>query len=501
MEARALVDQEALLPPEYNEESRTSWGSHRDGFNELLIETYAPEFSPPEDWENDLEEVGRDDDHLWVSMMAHDMWQSGSDLGTVQKIERMASEMLQTATSQNTARSRQRDIERAMGVWGRDRGSAPTATPNANGGSGQIGPQFGLPIPQSEPIFSSEHFQDRNASGMPSDTTSPSTSPDAPPVGSRNAPEPDQRIPDIDTSEQPQFDTRSVSTRSSAPSNHAQADILPAPASLRSPTLSEAEESNLETDQLPKTQSGESIGRLRTSASDSNFEWPEANRNSDNRLFAQSNNLEDIDDDGSEPQIAQVTEQHSSYPVELLPVESESGRMVVFNSPGRRTCVWRTAPAGSLNVEGVPFPDAGEIRTMTHISAIRVIWGGSIYGIQLEYNNRTWSTRWGVNSTDAESRESIFRLAEGEFIVEVKGRDGTGLYALQFITNTGRTSIVYGGNGGTAFSRDGFVYLLQPYWGSGTEELSAFHLRGMLGQLSNGWLIPAGPWHLMRMVA
>lgn len=31
------------------------------------------------DWKADLEEVARVDDHLWVGLIAHDMWNSGKE--------------------------------------------------------------------------------------------------------------------------------------------------------------------------------------------------------------------------------------------------------------------------------------------------------------------------------------------------------------------------------------------------------------------------------------
>lgn len=47
---------------------------------------------------------------------------------------------------------------------------------------------------------------------------------------------------------------------------------------------------------------------------------------------------------------------------------------------------------------------------------------------------------------------SDFALADGEFICELRGQASTGVNQLQFVTNTGRTSPVYGTSKGTPFS-------------------------------------------------
>ncbi|KAG8924867.1 hypothetical protein FRC01_010957 [Tulasnella sp. 417] len=123
MEARNLIEREAVLPVYYTQESAATWFTRRDRLRDLLIEAHALEFNPPTDWKEDLEEVVRVDDHLWVGLIAHDLWNSGKDVGHAQDVERIATKLLEPPASpkDKEASSRQRDIERAMMAWERAR--------------------------------------------------------------------------------------------------------------------------------------------------------------------------------------------------------------------------------------------------------------------------------------------------------------------------------------------------------------------------------------------
>ncbi|KAG8967693.1 hypothetical protein FRC05_001951 [Tulasnella sp. 425] len=112
MEARSLIEQEATLPTSYTEESKATWGVRRDKLHDLLVEAHAPEFNPPNDWEKALEDVARVDDHLWVGMIAHDIWNGGSNLELAKEVERTAAKLLELKDN-----SRKQDIERIMMGW------------------------------------------------------------------------------------------------------------------------------------------------------------------------------------------------------------------------------------------------------------------------------------------------------------------------------------------------------------------------------------------------
>ncbi|KAG8992566.1 hypothetical protein FRB90_000967, partial [Tulasnella sp. 427] len=113
MEARHVVDQEAAV--QSSEESKASWATRRKEFNDLLIEAHSPEFNPPANWEKDLDEVKRMDDHLWAGSIAHDVWKSKADLKVAEDVERIAVKVLEPKSRADIENDV--GIEKAMEWW------------------------------------------------------------------------------------------------------------------------------------------------------------------------------------------------------------------------------------------------------------------------------------------------------------------------------------------------------------------------------------------------
>ncbi|KIO16874.1 hypothetical protein M407DRAFT_12606 [Tulasnella calospora MUT 4182] len=153
MEAQGLIEQEAALPVTYTEESKATWRVRRDRLNGLLIEAHAPEFNPPTGWKEDLDEVARVDDHLWVGLIAHDMWNNGKDVGQAQEAERTAAKLLELPTSPKEADSRERDIEMTMTSWEQNRKDA----------SGSVLPLFSFSAPRFGSLWVSPSPSDNTA--------------------------------------------------------------------------------------------------------------------------------------------------------------------------------------------------------------------------------------------------------------------------------------------------------------------------------------------------
>ncbi|KIO31319.1 hypothetical protein M407DRAFT_19694 [Tulasnella calospora MUT 4182] len=84
-------------------------------------------FNPPTDWKDDLDEVARVDDHLWVGLIAHDLWTNGKNLGRAQEAERTATQLLELPTSRMEASQRKRDIEATMTFWEHAQEGAPSS--------------------------------------------------------------------------------------------------------------------------------------------------------------------------------------------------------------------------------------------------------------------------------------------------------------------------------------------------------------------------------------
>ncbi|KAI5988743.1 hypothetical protein EDD15DRAFT_2462463 [Pisolithus albus] len=109
---------------------------------------------------------------------------------------------------------------------------------------------------------------------------------------------------------------------------------------------------------------------------------------------------------------------------------------------GRNFLVIESAPAGGPG--GQPWDDsalAGQ-----PIRAIRINYNGGIDRIQVQYGD-TWGDGHGRDVLN----QDTFTLQDNEVIIKVEGRAGVTLHAIQFFTNTGRSSPQYGGNGGTPF--------------------------------------------------
>ena len=106
----------------------------------------------------------------------------------------------------------------------------------------------------------------------------------------------------------------------------------------------------------------------------------------------------------------------------------------------------RTAEHGGMG--GNPFDDlnaAGNI--IGKVVAVRVRHGDRIDSINASYDGQSGSTAHGGGG----GTEDTFSLDSNEWITEVHGRSGDGVDQLQFYTNLGRVSPVYGGNGGNPF--------------------------------------------------
>ncbi|KAG8951381.1 hypothetical protein FRC04_006152 [Tulasnella sp. 424] len=120
LETKEIVEKEAKIPLTYSDDSKKTWGMRRDALLKLLKEANAPEFEPPEGWEDDVDEVTRVDDHLWVSLIAHDMWNFGNDLGAAQDAENLSATLLEPEEPQGEGEessSPKQQIDDIMTTW------------------------------------------------------------------------------------------------------------------------------------------------------------------------------------------------------------------------------------------------------------------------------------------------------------------------------------------------------------------------------------------------
>ncbi|KAG8700323.1 hypothetical protein FRC08_004767 [Ceratobasidium sp. 394] len=105
---------------------------------------------------------------------------------------------------------------------------------------------------------------------------------------------------------------------------------------------------------------------------------------------------------------------------------------------------------------GAPFNDWPYLHSSdtVHISGIRVMCGSFIDSVQVLYsrthNHKTEGFE-GARHGGGGGHHQLFSLETGEYIVKVKGKYGSWIDQLCFITNRGRSSRVYGGGGGRSF--------------------------------------------------
>ncbi|KAG8949835.1 hypothetical protein FRC00_007946 [Tulasnella sp. 408] len=92
--AKGLIEKEAKLSTTYSDESKSTWFAHREKLYKLVTAVYASEFDPPDGWEEELQEAARVDDHLWIGLIAHDMWDK-SDLKDAELAEQLAAKLLE----------------------------------------------------------------------------------------------------------------------------------------------------------------------------------------------------------------------------------------------------------------------------------------------------------------------------------------------------------------------------------------------------------------------
>ncbi|KAG9042833.1 hypothetical protein FS837_010325 [Tulasnella sp. UAMH 9824] len=114
--AKSLIEKEAKLSTTYSEESKSTWFAHRDKLYKLVTAVYASEFGPPDGWEEELQEAARVDDHLWIGLIAHDMWDK-SDLKDAGLAEQLAAKLLDEPPNDKEATNRKREVEKVMETW------------------------------------------------------------------------------------------------------------------------------------------------------------------------------------------------------------------------------------------------------------------------------------------------------------------------------------------------------------------------------------------------
>lgn len=110
-------------------------------------------------------------------------------------------------------------------------------------------------------------------------------------------------------------------------------------------------------------------------------------------------------------------------------------------------------PTGSHETFGKAGGTASELLLPNdwQLRAFQVRSGHRVDAITFDYrtnNGAVLSRKFGGGGG---KDNAPFILGEGEFVVKVRGRCGDSLDAIQFVTNTGRASPMYGGNGGKPF--------------------------------------------------
>lgn len=125
IKAKPLIKKEAELPTTFSKESISTWEKHRKELYDLVKAVHASEFDPPDGWQDDLKEIARVDDSLWVGLMAHDMW-SKSDLEDAEEAERVAAKLLEEPQNEEDAEtSPKEDIKKVMEAWERSQEEPP----------------------------------------------------------------------------------------------------------------------------------------------------------------------------------------------------------------------------------------------------------------------------------------------------------------------------------------------------------------------------------------
>jgi Jacalin-like lectin domain/Clostridium epsilon toxin ETX/Bacillus mosquitocidal toxin MTX2 len=115
--------------------------------------------------------------------------------------------------------------------------------------------------------------------------------------------------------------------------------------------------------------------------------------------------------------------------------------------PPMPTSIVRSSGHGGAG--GNPFDDLSSVGGLLgKINAIVVRHGTKIDNIGTIYDGQSGGsiTHGGNGGT-----QDIFELTSNEWITEIRGRSGSALDQVQFVTNLGRMSPAYGGNGGTPF--------------------------------------------------
>ncbi|KAG9025550.1 hypothetical protein FS837_004892 [Tulasnella sp. UAMH 9824] len=107
------VSKEVPFSASISHQMVATWESSRNEFRELLNEACHPQFRPFIHWDQDVEQVTRVDDYIWVSFIVQDMQGRGSDLNKVQQAEQLASRLLREEDQVD----RDKDIQTAMDLW------------------------------------------------------------------------------------------------------------------------------------------------------------------------------------------------------------------------------------------------------------------------------------------------------------------------------------------------------------------------------------------------
>ncbi|MFN7925481.1 MAG: jacalin-like lectin [Bryobacteraceae bacterium] len=103
--------------------------------------------------------------------------------------------------------------------------------------------------------------------------------------------------------------------------------------------------------------------------------------------------------------------------------------------------------AGGQGGQPFTYTDA----TGLTLSAVRVSWGGVVNALQIEFKDSAGTTVRGRGSGHANGNTHVFALEDGEYITAIAGRAGMMVDSIRFLTNRGRSSPWYGGQGGEPY--------------------------------------------------
>ncbi len=85
------------------------------------------------------------------------------------------------------------------------------------------------------------------------------------------------------------------------------------------------------------------------------------------------------------------------------------------------------------------------------VSAVHVTYGSFLVALQVEYLDAKGQRLYGTRNGGQNGSVAVFTLQTGEYIAGIEGHAGMLVDSVRFVTNTGRRSPTYGGNGGKAY--------------------------------------------------